>query len=505
MSEEVKVIEEATEKTEETAKKGWFKRFVMPAFALLAVAAYPSLFMYFTNVTESNLPSIFETAGLFILMAFAGTFFVLIFYRNFSKSAFIGCITMLVLLNFKFLRDFFPYYLMAAIIFGLLLIGLFVLVWKKLTAATSQTLNIFFAAIFTALILFNGVMAAPTIYKKVTYQKTDFSVSAKGKDKDAVRPNVYYFIFDEYANFDNSKILFDYDNADFLQFLKDKKFNVSMTSKNRTAYTNFIVPDLMNLREVITQPDMTITQADSYMKDPYLFKLMRSYNYKQNTINYGGYLDESGSDFRYEQGIESDITNSISKYIYEKTFLFPLTTKILADTNEEEWSKSLVQNVYGQLNYAKNSYKLGLNNVFTMGFFSLPHSQFIFKADGGPVAHEDSDDWRNPNNYFEQFKYTTTLMEDLLSSIIENDPNCVIIVQSDHSCRLRIHQRDRFQIPIEDFPAEMENIRACFNTVYYMGEELDIEGLSGTNTLIEVTNKLLGENTPRVPDTMNLY
>ena len=85
MSEEVKVIEEATEKTEETAKKGWFKRFVMPAFALLAVAAYPSLFMYFTNVTESNLPSIFETAGLFILMAFAGTFFVLVFYRNFSK------------------------------------------------------------------------------------------------------------------------------------------------------------------------------------------------------------------------------------------------------------------------------------------------------------------------------------------------------------------------------------------------------------------------------------
>ncbi len=58
------------------------------------------------------------------------------------------------------------------------------------------------------------------------------------------RPNVYYFLFDEYGGYDNLLHYYDFDNSAFLGQLEDRGFSVSLHSHNTEAVaTDTIVPN----------------------------------------------------------------------------------------------------------------------------------------------------------------------------------------------------------------------------------------------------------------------
>jgi len=79
----------------------------------------------------------------------------------------------------------------------------------------------------------------------------------------------------------------------------------------------------------------------------------------------------------------------------------------------------------------------------------------------------------------------------LVTEIIKNDPNSIIILQSDHGYRYPDFLKNLYNIDIYDMSVESPYMRNILNAVYYQGQFIDIDNYSGINTVRTVLNKLL--------------
>jgi hypothetical protein len=164
--------------------------------------------------------------------------------------------------------------------------------------------------------------------------------------------------------------------------------------------------------------------------------------------------------------------------IFGRTFIYPLY-RIPTYKIAEKRVVSTFQYLKDPNNY--------ISNNFIFCHIDCPHEPFYFNKDGYNYDNPGAN-WKEQKYYLGQYIYATNNIIDIVKSIVENDPNSCIILQSDHSARAS-SDPDLF---MEVFPLEdMSNI---LNAVYYKKEKIDIEGLSGVNTLRHVLNVVFGDN-----------
>lgn len=492
---------------------------IIACIALLLTTIYPSLYFYFTNAGRVALIEILLITGLFLFITFLALPVCFFMFRCFAKSALFTCALIFIFLNFAFIRQplitlhHFRFWEIAGALL-LIFIGLFLFLLKKVTKEGAQTTNRIIALIFSCLILVNGVMAAPTIYRKVTFTRSDIEIINVSDDIRAQdMPNIYLFIFDEFSSIRAANRYYDYDNRELHDFFTRNNINYSESSNNRSPYTELIVADILNLREV-ANVGMTHSELMEYIRNPHIYNLVHSYGYKINTVNFGGFLGEEQSTYRFSDAayyaIDDDayytIDDDVRALILNHTALYPITESLLFTLNnlrsieEISFDNLTAQRnqrerdiVMAQFRYCGTSYRISDSNLFTIAYFRFPHARFIFNEHGRPTADEDDDDWKNKNMYLGQYIYCTSLIIDTVEAIIKNDPNSIIFLLSDHSARYLLHMQDRYNQPKNWLWAEeVYYLTSSLNAVYYQGNQLNIEGLSGVNTVIRVFNDLFG-------------
>lgn len=118
-------------------------------------------------------------------------------------------------------------------------------------------------------------------------------------------------------------------------------------------------------------------------------------------------------------------------------------------------------------------------------YFRQPHGPLLFYADGRPMPRGLWYGWRNPNIYLGQLKYITTQMMHVVEVLQKSDPDCVIIIQSDHGLRYKFLTKSYTTGVID-----REDMHYVLNCVYYRGQTVNIEGLSPINTLRTIFTQL---------------
>ena len=83
-----------------------------------------------------------------------------------------------------------------------------------------------------------------------------------------------------------------------------------------------------------------------------------------------------------------------------------------------------------------------------------------------------------------------------MDNLIAQDPNAVIILQSDHGARYPAQMFVGFGSPPLDQTVENPYMQNILNCVYVGGRSLEIEGLTGINTLRTVLNSEFGTELP---------
>ena len=109
----------------------------------------------------------------------------------------------------------------------------------------------------------------------------------------------------------------------------------------------------------------------------------------------------------------------------------------------------------------------------------LPHWPFVFDENGNPVAYESMYDTKDARFYTGQLSFVSKKIDELTDKIIAQDPQSVILLQSDHGARFLSR----------DDPAEQ---LFCLNCLYLGGEQVEIEGWGPIETLRLAISRALG-------------
>lgn len=469
---------------------------IAAVLSFMVTILYPCLFMYFQNIEEGFFREIGEAVGKFFLLAgviFAVAFLVL---KNFINTVLYTEIAMLVLMNFNTILDgvnnIIPmmrkaYFFVIIAILGLCLLG--ILRKKKAIFEPSLIIGI----VFAILIVINLIPAIPAIMNKVSNQNV--KISGEGiTDKvfKGEKPNVYYLFFDEYAGFQCLERYYEYDNAEFEQFLQAEGVNISYTSRNtESLWTSTILPNLLNLSYVASDTEYSV---DNFAKteDALLYQLFSNNGYAINMINHTGQLYTKGCNVLHE-GVGSE---NLSDYILENSIWLEMEQVSswvrlkLMHVDETDYGKILKETLQIMENCVEeiNSKKPTL----TVSYICAPHTYFALDEEGRRIDYELGTNWIVKSVYLNQLKYVTKCIQNTIVNIKEADPNALIIVQSDHGARYPYWIKENHGGPDYDASIENEYMQNIINCVYYKGEKIDIEGLTGVNTIRMALNYVFG-------------
>jgi len=462
-------------------------KIVWDFLSLALVVFFPMAFLYFRNLTLVNPKDVAVTFLIFFLCGFIVLVAARLFTKRISKVAFLLNVSMLAIMLFEPIETrmarFFPfiYYWHLIYIFASLIVLLGVFVFMRVDHQSVNNINKGIAVIFGILILTNFIIAIPQIIvelqkKDVNHNQVDISQNAINNGE-----NVYLFIFDEYGGQDGLLRYAGYDNSSFYDELQNLGFNVSPHSRNYTIGTNIEIPNLLNLSLSLTSQNYTLSARNEILKSPALFRLFKQNGYSINVIDDQSFISPDPENIDRIVTVQSNLSKveSFLLVTLKNTVFYPFFTAKENDRPKE------IEMLFDEI---EKSADLQDTNLLTVGYFMFPHKPWVFDEYGNEISISERENWRNPEIYLGQLRFVSSQILEIAGEIIKKDPNCIIIIQSDHGYRLPMHLESFLNETIEDRALESNFQRNILNVVYYKGEELDIEDLSGLNTLIKVIN-----------------
>ena len=466
--------------------------------ALFALSLFPVIFLILHNYDLVGKDDVLISVGVTIIHTLVLLVISLLVFRSLEKAALAATIASLPLMVFRTIEGaiyrLIPslYYWHILILILSVIAGFWYLIAKHRDTVDIIKINQIIAALAIILILVNVVplvLSQSTKNESQTEDLTSASELIVQSESIAIShaPNIYLYIFDEYSGPEASLRYANFSNEAFYTHLESLGFNNSKSSRNYTISTTVEIPNLLNLALEITEENRSESMKDKVLQSPYLFSLLKELGYSFNLINDQGNISIPDSWFSYSfapqgefQKEESVLTSLIDNSVY-----YPLR-KIS--------SQSRIVQVEHMFTYAAESSTLSEANLFTLGYFMFPHLPWVVDEHGNEIAAGERHDWKNSNIYLGQLKYANSKILNMVETIIHNDPGAIIILQSDHAYRQPFHLRDLYGVEYEDMTTESRMMRNILNSVYFRGETIEIEGLSGINTLRTVLDKQFNLN-----------
>lgn len=441
------------------------------------MAAYTVLFLYFQNIEEVNFKEISGILAVFIVIGEAIYGITFLIFKRLNLGAVVSCILMVFLYNYMMMQNgiqhIFPLLKYWHILPIMVVIVLHILYFlRKISEEKYNNIILVLQIVVLGLILINAVPAVPRIAEKLKVA----SKQVKMKSSSAENPkkeNVYWFIFDECASFETMEKYYDYHDKSVFNRLQDLKFTISDNGRNECGNTDVVLTNCLNL-EYVANTQMDAIQLNELKMNSKLTALFAENGYEIRGIGDTEWLgiksisQESSTEAKTVEG------KNIVDLILQNTVLAPFlqfdgtaSAKMILDT----------------FDYVQNKNNIQANSSqFNVIYMCTPHQPFLFDRNGSAVNPANYDNWEDEKYYLDQYIFVMDQMVQTVENIIENDPQSIIIVQSDHGPRFND------EMPHEDKIA-------ILNTVYFKGEEIpEILGKSGVNTLRTVMNRQFGYN-----------
>lgn len=495
---------------------------LIPLLSMVAVCAFPCVFLYARNASEVPASSMVPFLVVFLVNALVLLGLSAVFLRNVSRAAFWTDLAMLVVINFcllavqlkkvaPWLRD---RYLLAAALLGLA--AVFVLLLRKKPDLRNGCLLVLIA--FGAMIFMNVVQAVPAILQSHEVREefaqmeggpggpgggpkgplgpADGPGPAEFQRLEQVkfnenRPNVYYFLFDEYGGYDNLLHYYDFDNSAFLSALEDKGFSVAYHSHNTEAVaTDTIVPNLLNLDYVVKVEESGHKKAQ-FRNNCQLYRMFAANGYQVNLINHVDYLGTAGCRVLTSHQTRRTISEYLMRNsIYSK---FLVLRQMLDDFFVMDYGANYRASLDNALEVGLTCWQETKDRpTLTVGYIQCPHSPTMVGRHGEELPYAYGWNWRDHSLYLNQLEFMSDYILELVDAIQTNDPDALIFLQSDHGNRYAIHMVQMGEWENYDPHAENPYMQNTLNCVCYRGQSFAIEGETGINTMRLVFRQVLG-------------
>jgi len=404
---------------------------------------FPILFLFAHNISELKYEMLWAPLLTVIFVILVFTVVLRIFIKDYRKSGLILSLFFLLFLsygNFKELvsggwlegigviRDTYLYP------FGVLLFGLASYFIMK--SGDSKIVYGFFKTTGCVLIVVSLVSIGSSAYSNRRNNSVfldDASRSESSQNQNL--PDIYYIIPDTYARADVLKELYDYDNSEFINFLKGKGFSVLSDSKSNYQNTMISIPSTLNmdyldnlLPETIREDDFKNMVQNSRVQQ---FLKERGYKIIYFDSGYGITSYNKYADIKFNSSYINDfsrqiIETSVLKYFLVKRKLFGFSIK-----NEER------KRILYSIDKLKEIPEMEVGGPkFVFLHINSPHTPFLFDRNGKDVDV----DWysvTSPEEYNSLWLDQLIFISGQLRSAVEeilarSKTEPIIVIQSDH-------------------------------------------------------------------------
>ena len=262
------------------------------------------------------------------------------------------------------------------------------------------------------------------------------------------RPDIFYIIVDGYARNDVLKELFNFDNTEFINYLKGQGFYVAEKSQSNYIQTALSLSSSLNYEYL---DSLATEENGSGNREPLRKLIMHSR--VRSILEEAGYdVITLSSGYSITEIKDSDLyLPSSPTFFSEIEILFFNATgfQIILDSIKIEIDQTKYTNHRKSINYEFEQLgkipELHLNTPkFVFAHILLPHPPFVFNQNGDPNtinrpfttgdgSHFEGTYHEYINDYNEQLVYTNHMLKKTISSVLQNSETPpIIILQADH-------------------------------------------------------------------------
>lgn len=473
--------------------KNW-KKVLLAIIGLLSVSVFPVVFLYCNNIDEVKFFETLQPALFFLSISIILCIIAAVICKDILKGAFISIIFTILFTNYASIEriikkisllSFLKYWHIAAILL-FLFFQVCYFIYKRISQESIKKMIQIISIAFCTLIVINFIPIVPKVIANA--KEVELKTNTNEQVQKTNYPDVYYLVLDEYSQFDVMEKYYGYYPTDFKNFLEKNNFMISDTSHNEIFWTHITNTNTLNL-EYILPNNAPLEDALPLRKDSKIFELFNSYGYNINiasqnySLIYDGieHIAENpfGGDYNPRNEKISGNTSQFQWMVYTKTPFYIFQD--VFNRSVLEIDRGITESLFNYIElYSEKSEE---SPKFTYVHIRSPHQPFLFDKDGKAVENSQIYNWSNKNYYLNQYIFVSNRIQKSIQAILDNNPDSIIILQSDHSAR----GGENKEVPIED----SDKLR-ILNAVYYPNSDINIEGQSGLNTIRIVINKLFG-------------
>jgi len=246
-------------------------------------------------------------------------------------------------------------------------------------------------------------------------------------------PDVYYIILDGYAGANSLKEFSNFDNQEFITFLNEQGFYVHSQSYSNYPTTPTSMAATLNMQYVNKLADIVGTDLDSMhptfklIQENLVIKKFKSKGYTLVSFNTDlVHLDEPKKfDFYYCES-NTLLDNKLVNSILHLSIIGYFIEDIEYQENRDE-----ILCMFSELPEIKNVDE----PTFVYAHFNMPHTPYIFSANGeqvNPSRESNLGSYANVNDYINYLKFANRETQKLVEKLLDTNDPPIIIIQSDH-------------------------------------------------------------------------
>lgn len=279
------------------------------------------------------------------------------------------------------------------------------------------------------------------------------AVSAQTLAASGERPNIYHIVLDGYTSSSALKSDFGYDNSQIEADLESLGFVVPADSYSNYDGTTSSLSSTLNMDWVDTlvtpgKEDHEQKKLVNRLVNSRVRELLEAQGYQtfafENEFRWSLW---SNADFYESPRHRTLFSNSLNSF--EVMFLQGTVLKLIENYDPDLFTGAMEDLTSVNLDkYEEQSFAMErlpdlpayITPRFVFAHLTVTHVPFVFDADGSLMSVEkqgtslgtDFDDPAIRQGYIDSIRYMNTPLLEIVSEILREDPNAIIIIQGDH-------------------------------------------------------------------------
>ena len=513
---------------------------MLPLVSVILVALYPVIGLAAANADEVSPQHVSRSLAASVVLAIALLLLLRLIARDWGKAALITSAALLLFFSYGHLYPLVKGNEINGLVFGRHRFLLFA--WIVILAAWAWIVlrvlrNIpgwiriltIVSAVAIAFPLFS--LAGREVEIRRADANRETARSAFEPIPNSVGRDIYYIVLDGYGRQDVLSRIYDLDNTEFIDFLKNKDFYVAEQSQSNYIQTALSLASSMNLNYVndlaalLGEDSTNRGPLNARIHNNYAMGFLAANGYQLIAFNTGlvatsiedvdVYLPSEDNPYFRSSLPETWLLNPFEGLLLETTAvsaLFDLVTLLRGS-----YIEAVADPLHG-VHRARIAYTLDAisdvpkmqGDIFVFAHVVAPHPPFVFGPNGESVNPDrpyglfDGSDFiavggtteEYIGGYRDQVVYLNSLLEDTIAKILaKSDPAPIIILQADHGPGAHLDWASPSLSDLEE--------RTSILNAYYLpdgGIDLLYPSISPVNSFRVVFNQYFDRDLPLLED-----